>query len=109
MDRLALWVGMGYLYWAWDRGLQDGWRPSRMRGVLRSLLVLLLGASPVVIVMAVFNLRAYAKSSPVESNGTTYSSAASDHVNPATGLPMVGILDVAGNAFGDDRSERRDS
>lgn len=111
MDRLALWVGMGYLYWAWDRGLQVGWRPSGMRGVLRSLLVLLLAASPMVIVLAVLNLRDYTRSNLVESGGSVYSSnegsvfetrANKLDTNPATGLPMTRVGDIDGNPYGTD-------
>lgn len=108
IDRLATWVGMGYLYWAWDRGLQMGWPPSRTRAVLRCLLVLLLGASPVVIVMAVLNLRDYAMSNPVEFDGSSYSAHVDTKnqrasVNPATGLPMAGIgIDIGGNPYGTD-------
>lgn len=106
VDRIAAWVGMGYLYWAWDRGLQMGWPPCRTRAVLRCLLTLLLAASPMVIVLAVLNLRDYARSTPVESDGSSYSSNERWHhdmsvTNPATGLPMDGAVDSAGNMFGE--------
>lgn len=111
-DRVATWVGMGYLYWAWDRGLQMGWPTCRTRAVLRCLLTLLLAASPVVIVLAVLNLRDYVRSKPVEFDGSAYSTdevsnyhiGAKDRgpvVNPATGLPMAGIgMDIGGNPYG---------
>lgn len=114
VDRLASWAGMGYLYWAWDRGLQMGWPPSRTRAVLRCLLVLLLGMSPVVIVLAALNLRDYARSNPVEFDGLSYSANGvwsprvdienqRPGVNPATGLPMAGVgMDIGGNPYGTD-------
>jgi hypothetical protein len=114
VDRIATWVGMGYLYWAWDRGLQMGWPPCRARAILRCLLVLLLAASPVVIVLAALNLRDYARSKPVEFDGSSYSAdkvssyhiGAKDRrpiVNPATGLPMAGIgMDIGGDPYGTD-------
>jgi len=118
VDRIATWVGMGYLYWAWDRGLQMGWPPCRTRAVLRCLLTLLLAASPVVIVLAVLNLRDYARSKPVESNGTYSVDGAwnsridTDNqrpvVNPATSLPMIdGVIDIGGKVYG--TSSREDT
>jgi hypothetical protein len=68
--------------------------------------MLLLAASPVAIVLAALNLRDYVRSNPVESDGSSYSSNGSWHhdtsvTNPATGLPMDGAVDSAGNMFGD--------
>lgn len=118
VDRIATWVGMGYLYWAWDRGLQMGWPPCRTRAVLRCLLALLLAASPVVIVLAVLNLRDYVRSKPVEFDGSysvddAWNSRIDTEnqrpvVNPATSLPMIdGVIDIGGNVYG--TSSREDT
>jgi hypothetical protein len=96
-----------------------GWPPCRTRGVLRCLLVLLLAASPVAIVLAALNLRDYARSKPVEFDGSSYSADGvwSSHIdtesqrpvaNPATSLPMIdGVIDIGGNVYG--TSSREDT
>lgn len=102
VDRVAIWIALGYIYWAWDRGLQMGWPPSRTRAVLRCLLFILVASSPIALALALLNLRDYARSSPV-TLGSNFDSSPNG-LNPTTGLPMTGggSVDVAGNSYGSD-------
>lgn len=123
LDRIAVWLGLGYLYWAWDGGLQASWPACRTRTVLRCLLLTLVASSPIAVVLAACKLRNYVQSDPAERDRSSYAVDDCDEmlltnrivdwgdlneaeirwdegVNPATGLPLVGNMDIQGNPYG---------
>lgn len=127
VDRISVWIALGYLYWAWDDGIQAGWSSCRTRAVLRGLLFILVASSPVAVFVAVCKLRDYLRSNPVEfarsadvrsddlaflNSDRSITDADDEYLesiavlrvyedtNPATGLPMAGCRDVCGHPWG---------
>ncbi len=104
---LLFWAWGGYLYWVIDRIIQVWLVPSAIRGGLRTIVAFLFFWCPVALVWAVLLFIDWRRAkygtkraTPHEASSIFDDDQGKSTVNPATGLPMMGSVDIGGNPYG---------
>lgn len=101
-----LWAWGGYVYWVIDRIVKLWLPPSVTRGGLRTFVAVLFFWCPVALGWALLNVKdwqraKYAIRHAIPHDASiTFNDRDQFAVNPTTGLPMMGSVDIGGNPYG---------